>query len=351
MELGNQVGTHGLLAGAVALVAAALATTPSAWGGVVGGVPENRRGSQLRAEGGALLDVSGTVNETFRAYYAATGRDQDQAKRESYDLDDFGIDRPYASFGLQYGHQGEVFGVRLELLYMGISADATAKRDYYVGLMDDVKYRGVNYEHMKIPKGCDFSTDFTGGMGDVMLTFSPFTLEGDAVQFTPGVELGLVGIAGNYELDAGPATGTAVYQNPPVHFVVGGKSSSTVGIAAPMIGANATLTLGRLEGTRWETRGNFDVFAYDGSSKPFSSAREKDLDITFMSAGLESSLLFPLSDGTELEIGAAVRMMNLDGSIKAKEKKKEKIIQAHERFDKDIDFDLMTGLLFIGFRF
>lgn len=337
------LGVAGMMVAGVATVAR---------GEFVGGVPEHRQRSELRAEAGAVLDISGTVKETFRSYYAATGRHRDQATAESYDLDDFGVDAPYPGFGIHYDNQGKWLAFRLDFTYLNLSADAKAGRDYYIGLVDEVKYGGREYDNMKIPKGTDFTMDFSGGILDLVLSLTPFTLGAEGVfELTPILDIGVAGVAGQFDLDAGRARGTTVYQDPPVDFVVGGDSSGLVGIAAPMVGAGLELCIGNPEGVRWTTRGTVDVFAYDGSSKPFSSAREKDIDISFLMVGAETGLEIPLSATTDLTLGVRYQMMHLDGDIKSHEHETARIIAAHERFDKEVDFDVSMVLAFVGFRF
>lgn len=336
--------------GVAGMLVAGMAT--GARGEFVGGVPEHRRRSEWRAEAGGLLDLSGTVKETFRAYYAATGRHGDQATAETYDLDDFGVDAPYPAYGVHFDNQWRWLAFRMDFTFLSLSTEATASRDYYIGLFDDIRYRGRGYDHLMIPKGTELTTDFTGGYLDLVLSLTPFTVGAEGVfELTPIIDLGIAGVAGQFDLDAGNARGTTRYQDPPVEFVVGGKPSGLVGIAAPLVGGGLELCVGRPEGVRWTTRGTVDVFAYDGSSKPFSDAREKDLDISFLLAGAETGLEIPLSGSTDLTLGVRYQMMHLDGDIKSHERETARIIAAHERFDKEVDFDVSMLLFFIGVRF
>ena len=140
-------------------------------------------------------------------------------------------------------------------------ADAKARRDYYIGLGDDVRYGGRKYDHMKIPSGSSFSVDFRGGLMDGVISFTPVELAfSDTFSVVPSLDLGLAVFGGEWEIDAGEARGTATYQNPPVDFVVGGSSSSLVGAGAPMLGAGLEFRVGRSDWVQWVTRLNAGFF-------------------------------------------------------------------------------------------
>ncbi len=338
-----------------ALCAAVLAFASDASGEATWGAatPTDRQASWTVSIG-SVLDLSGTVDETFRAYYAATGQNSKQALAESYDLKDFGIDPPYRTFGVHFARQWNWLALRWNLLYLDMSADARAKRNYYIGLGDKVSYQGRRYDHMKIPKGSDFSIDFAGGLTDLLLSVTPVTIGlSDGVDLVPSLDVGLVLIGGNYEIDAGPARGTAVYQNPPVDFVVGGDSSSLVGAGAPMIGLGAELRVGDPGYVQWITRANAGFFTYDGGTKPFTSSshREKNLDVTFITAALDTSVILPMDERTCLSLGARLQYLSLDGDITSREHDDAAIIAARERFDKAIDLRMILASVYAGLTF
>lgn len=303
---------------------------------------------------GALLDVSGRVDETFRAYYKATGQDWKQSLAESYSLDDFGVDPPYETIGFHYGKQWTFWNFRWDLAYIGIDASATAKRDYYLGVGDDISYGGRSFDHMKIPAGSDFSLDFDGVLTSGLFAFTPFTLRfGENASFTPELDAGLVLVAGRYEVDAGRARGTAVYQNPPVDFVVGGSSDSLIGAGAPMVGLGGELRLGPEDWVQWVFRANVGYFSYSGSTKPFTSSghRAKDIDLDYFSLSFDAAVLLPMDEATCLEIGARLQYLDLSAEIKSKARDDAAIVAARERFDKSADFDAVSALVYVGIAF
>ena len=303
---------------------------------------------------GSLLDVSGHVDETFRAYYKASGQNWKQSLAESYSLDDFGVDPPYSTIGLHYEKQWTFWNFRWDLVRLGIDASAKAKRDYYIGVGDDIRYRGKTYDHLKIPKGSSFSLDFDGFLTSGLFALTPFTLWiDDGLSFTPELDAGLVLLAGKYKIDAGKARGTAVYQNPPVDFVVGGSSDSFIGAGAPMIGLGGELRLGPEDWIQWIFRANLGYFSYSGSTKFFTSSshRAKDLDLDYFSLSFDAAVLLPMTEHTCLEIGARLQYMDLSAEIKSKERDDAAIVAARERFDKKADFDAVSLLFYAGVTF
>lgn len=317
--------------------------------------PENRD-SEWRIYIGAISSLSGTVDETFRAFYAATGQDYKQALAESYDLKDFNIKAPYTLIGLHYDKDWKWWSFKWDMLFFEIDSDAVAKRDYYIGVGDDIGYGGRKYDHLMIPRGDSFSIDLVGAMSDFIFSFTPFTFfygEDEAMRLTPSLDIGLTLIGGQYEIDDGNPRGTTVYQNPPVDFVIGGKSSSIVGGGAPKIGLGGTFTVGKDGNTQWITHADIGYFSYDGSTKPFTSSghREKDLDISILSLNAETGFSLPISDGMAFTGGIRLQLLDISGEIKSKHKDAAKIIASRERFDKKIDLTMTMAMLYIGLAY
>ena len=312
------------------------------------------RDSHFSVSYGSLLSVSGKVDETFRAYYKASGQDSKQSLAESWELDDFGIDAPYSCWGVHLEHIWRWASLRLDVSLFDLDASSRAKRDYYIGLEDDISWGGRKFDHLKIPKGTPFSVDFAGGMGALAAAITPVTLEFDeTVKLIPEFDAGIMAVAGDWKIEAGKPRGTATYQNPPVDFVVGGSSSAFIGAGAPFVGGGAELRVGRDDYVQWVTRATAGIFSYSGSTKPFtnSSHREKDLDLDLFTLAFDTSVLLPMDERTCLALGLKVQWLTLDGSIKSKEKDDAAVIAARERFDKDVDIDLLLGQLYVGITF
>ena len=316
-------------------------------------LPEDRN-AKWSLSYGSLLDISGHVDETFRAYYKASGQNWKQSLAESYSLSDFGVDAPYSTMGLSYEKQWTFWNFRWDLVRLSLDASATAKRNYYLGVGDDIHYGGRSYDHLKIPKGSRFSLDFDGFLTSGAFALTPFTFWlGEELSFTPELDAGLVLVLGKYKIDAGKARGTAVYQNPPVDFVVGGSSDSFIGAGAPMIGFGGELRLGAEDWIQWIFRANLGYFSYSGSTKPFTSSghRAKDLDLDYFSLTFDAAVDLPMTETTCLELGARLQYMDIAAEIKSKEKDDAAIVAARERFDKKADFDAVSLLFYAGVTF
>lgn len=334
------------------LAAAALA---SADGGAEWGkqIPADRD-SALSVSYGTMFGLKGHVDETFRAFYRATGQDSKQALAESYSLEDFGVDDAYTVYGLRYEERWSLFDLRCDLTLLSLDADADARRDYYIGLGDEIKWGGRSFDHLKIPKGTHFSIDFSGALLSVEGAFTPVSLLfGDDIRLTPELDFGLVLVGGRYKVDAGPTRGAAVYQNPPVDFAVGGHSSSFIGAGAPMVGLGAELRVGPDDWVQWITRANIGYFSYDGSTKPFTSSshREKEIELGYLSLAFDTSVVLPMDESTCLQVGLRLQYMDIDAEIRSKDRDVASIVAARERFDKSADFKAFTALLYAGVTF
>ncbi len=317
--------------------------------------PENRD-SQWRLYFGAITSIKGTVDETFRAFYAATGQDYKQSLAESYDLTDFNVDGPYTTIGFHYDHAWKYWAFKWDMLFFDISTDATAKRDYYIGVGDDISYGGRDYDHLMIAKGDDFSIDLLGTMSDFMFSFTPITFfygGDDAMRLTPSLDLGIVLVGGQFNIDDGNPRGSTVYQNPPVDFVIGGESKSFIGAGAPKIGLGATFVAGRDGDPQWVSHAEFGYFSYDGSTKAFTSSshREKELDISMFSLSAETGFVLPLGNALALTGGLRLQFLSIEGEIRSKDKDAAEVIAARERFDKSVDFTMTTAMVYLGLTY
>lgn len=320
-----------------------------------GATPENRD-SQWRLQLGMIASISGSVDETFRAFYAATGQDYKQALAESYDLKDFNVKAPYYTLGFHYERDWKWWAFKWDMMFFDIEADAVARRDYYIGVGKDISYHGRHYDHLMIPRGDNFSADVAGCMSDLLFSFTPVTFfygGDDSMRLTPSVDIGLVLFGAQYKIDDGAPRGSTVYQNPPVDFVIGGKSSSIIGGGAPKIGLGGTFTSGRDGERQWITHADIGYFSYSGSTKPFTSSshRAKDLDLSMFSINAETGFSFPLSNGMALTTGLRLQFLDISGEIKSKAKETSRVIADRERFDKSVDFTMVTTIFYVGLAY
>ncbi len=67
--------------------------------------------------------------------------------------------------------------------------------------------------------------------------------------------------------------------------------------------------------------------------------------------GAETGFVLPLGDSIALTGGLRLQFLNLSGEIKTKDKSKEEIIAARERFDKSVDFTITTAMIYVGLTY
>ncbi|MGI6496468.1 MAG: hypothetical protein ACOX5G_10365 [Kiritimatiellia bacterium] len=319
-----------------------------------GNVCTEQRDARWSFTYGMVADMNGDVTETTRPYYDAVGRSADNALAERYSLADFDIDSGYSLFGVQFDKHYRFFSFHGSLSLLDLSTSTTAKRHYYLSVYDDIDYGGQTYDHLMIRDGQPFDAEFFGGILGLSFDFTPFTLSfAEWARIAPFVDIGLMGIVGQYEIDAGNPVGTTVYQNPPVDFVVGGHAESLIGIGAPQVGFGGEFTLGWDDGLQWVNRVGFDFFAYDGDTDLLTSSkhRSKRADVTLTTLTWESTVLIPLESLRALSVGLRIQAMEFDGSITSDAKDTKTVIARRERFNKDIAFDMATVLLTAGFTF
>lgn len=312
-----------------------------------------RRDASVRVLAGAIIRIEGTVRETSRLFYTVTGREASQLTREDYDLEDFGMDSGYGTFGLSTETAWTFLAFESDLLYLGLDTSSTAARNYYIGV-NSVAFGGADYEYMQIPAGRSFDVRIQGIMADLRCLITPCTLRiSEAFQATPWVSLGLFLVGGAYEIDAGTATGLVQYQNPPETFVVGGYGDGALGGGLPEIGIGGEMRLGSEDAAHLLLRANYAVCSYNGSTDwlTVSSHRRKDIDLDHTNLRLSASLEFPFESGRALSIGARFQLIDTEASITSQGGTVEEIVARRERFDKEVDFRMSIAAATLGVRF
>lgn len=304
--------------------------------------------------GGAILSIKGTVDETFRLLYDVQGTPDKQSRAESYSLSDFSVSGPYPSFGLQAEKAWRFVTFRWSLDLVNVAEDAVARRNYYIGVGKTIPYGGREYDHLMITEGNSFSMDFFGGFSELLWSITPFTLWFDEqVSLTPSLDLGLSLIGGSYTIDAGESIGTTVYQNPPVDFVIGGKSSGFVGVGAPTVGLGLSLRAGPSDGIQWVTDAHVGYFAYDGRTDFLTTAdhRRKEADVQLYKLSVQSLVTIPINERNAFTLGLRGQFLNFRGTFSSSEKTPDRVLEARERFDKDVDLRMVNLWLLMGLTF
>ena len=340
------------------IVLAALATVQAAamgafagveWGGVL---PENRT-QNIRVQAGAVLEFEGMVSETTRKLYDVTGSANSQALAETYGTSDFNLDGPFGALGLSMDVAWSFFRLELDTMFLSPSVSTVAKRDYYLGIGDEIEYGGARYDHLKIPKGTEFSADLFGNVTELTMFFVPVGFRiGESVAVNPSFGAGLLFFGGRYEIDAGDSTGVVQYQNPPEDFVVGGNASGFVGMGAPQWGPGVELRMGRPGGVAFDLQAHYLFCQFNGSTAFFTTAdhRDKDLEFDHTNFRLRGQVELPLRRGA-WNVGVTAQFVDTDGTIESSATDPAEIIARRERFDKEFTFRLQSLFATVGFSF
>lgn len=328
--------------------------TTSAFAGIRAGrdLPAERDAG-LRITAGAIVSIRGSVEETSRLFYTVTGQQASQLTREDYDIEDFGMDGGYATLGLSTETAWKFFTLQSDFMLLDMDTESTAIRNYYIGV-DSVSFGGVDYDYMQIPAGRPFTANLTGAILEMRGLITPFTFHSaDSFRATPWLSLGLFVMGGSYEINAGTATGLIQYQNPPETFVVGGTADGSVGAGLPEIGVGGELRFGRDDAAHLVIQGNFAVCRYNGSTDWLTSAshREKDIDLNHMNIKAAASLEIPFESGRALSAGIHLQLIDTEATVTSQGGTVQEIIAARERFDKEVDFRMLSAGGSLGLRF
>jgi len=103
------------------------------------------------------------------------------------------MDHSYVSIGFEFENNGKYFTFMVDAAFMNLITETTARRNYYIGVGDEVEYNGAEYTNMKIPAGTPFSMDITGCRSDLRCLFTPFALKpAETVRFSPWLNLSVM---------------------------------------------------------------------------------------------------------------------------------------------------------------
>ncbi|NCC50713.1 MAG: hypothetical protein EOM20_05795 [Spartobacteria bacterium] len=329
----------------------------------------NDRSFTLEGSVGTLRFDKGTIEETKRAYDNSGNNEDYKAYLSKYTLEELGFDGSYPTFGLFVEKQWKFLSLQLDAEYSHPTASATAdmhptasgvpdrQKGYYIGV-NKVTYQGKDYEYMFIPNGQDFDADIQSGIVELKALITPCHLTGgDTLAITPWVYLGLMGVWGSYEIDAGPARGLVQYEVPPETYVVGGKGSGDAGGAIPEIGfgGEVRVSLGPMRGGNAQLvfLGEVGFFKFKGSTDTlgFDSRREKDLDLDYMNMELRLMLELPLWEHCDFVIGASLEKVTATADLDSANRSVEDQEELSEKYDKHIELETTQLRVMAGFRF
>ncbi len=313
-----------------------------------------QRNSRLQLSIGQVRQLDVLVEETTRAFYDVTGREADQERAQTFDGSDFNMEDGYLTLGLKWENARKYFTWQAETALMNPSTEAVARRNYYIGIGRSVDYEGKSYDNMLIPEGDEFEVSVLGGTLELRSQFTPFTLRlGDNLRIIPWAELGIFTFMGNYKLDAGEPRGSTVYQNPPVDFVIGGRTRGFAGMGLPEWGGGGEIRLGSDDGASLSLRGSYTVCEYSGGTRFFTSSshREKSIDLSHRNVRLQAHVELPTVSGRAWLLGARYQKIKSAALIESTGETAEEIIERRERFDKQVEFAYESFEFLAGFTF
>ena len=314
----------------------------------------SRRNSRLQLSVGQVRQIDFIIEETTRAFYDVTGREDDQERAQIFDGSDFNMEEGYLTLGVKWENARKYFTWKAEASVMNPSTEAEARRNYYISIGREVEYEGKLYDHMFIPEGDEFEVEIIGGTLELRSQITPFTLQPvQNLRIIPWVELGLFTFIGQYILDAGEPRGSKTYQIPPVDFVEGGRSRGFAGMGLPEWGAGGEVRIGNDDGYVVSLSGSYTVCEYRGGTRFFTSSRhrEKRLDLNHRNIRLQANVELPTASGRAWLVGARYQRVNSDALIESTGETVEEIIERRERFDKEIEFDYESLEFLVGFTF
>ena len=319
------------------------------WGGCL--VPGHNQ--NLRFTAGAILQFEGMIAETTRKLYDVTGHTWKQEGAESYNTSDFNLDGPYGTLGFSLDMAWSFLRLQLDSSFLNPSTTATARRDYYIAVGDDIEYQGQSYDHLMIPQGTPFSADLTGNMTELNFLFVPVGFKaGDILRINPSLDLGVLLFGGRYSIDAGETTGVKTYQNPPEDFAIGGSSGGFAILGTPQWGPGVDIRLGKPEGVQCDLQVHYLFANFNGSTAwlTTSDAMEKNLELNHQNLRVRGQIEIPMKRAA-LNVGVQVQMIDTDGSVTAVADTPEEVLQLQERFDKDFNFKVDSVLATVGLTF
>jgi hypothetical protein len=308
----------------------------------------------IRGTFGQISELEAMVQETTRSYYDTVGESFRQADAENYNLNDFGLDDGYATVGISLEKAWNYFTFQFDANIMNPKVDTVAQRNYYIGIGEAIEYGGSSYHNMKIPEGTRFTMDILSGTTELRGLITPFTFRPiDSFRFTPWIDTGLFMFLGQYDLDAGPSTGVAEYLRPVEYFVVGGQSKGFLGMGLPELGLGGEFRIGTDDGPNIVLQGHYAVCEYEGSTGYLTSSkhREKNVDLEHVNYRARCSMEFPFQGGRAFVLGVQYQHVESEASITASAETPEEIIATQERFDKEVQFKIVSVSAMAGFTF
>lgn len=300
---------------------------------------------------GARSPIEGRVEETVRPFDDVREEGDPQAP-ESFSFDELGLSESDSTYGLSLEYQWKWVTLFIDSTFMEATATGSAPRDLFLGVKE-IRFGGQTYEYQQIPEGSAYEGFLDMLIINARTAFTPVTLNaGGNAEFVPWVFVGLFTLAGQFDIDAGPALGVIPYENPPRNYVIGGSSDGDAVAATPEIGLGGELTFRTGERSRLTFQGNVGFLELSASTGDFgiSSRNEKDIDLDYTTYDARVYYEFPMTDGADFLVGLRYYYVDIDALSEAQDRTPEEIAELREKFNKQVDFHVDTLVLSVGFR-
>jgi hypothetical protein len=308
--------------------------------------------SRLTFSYGELDPFDASVRETDRPINELRAENQ-RDNAEFYSIEDFGFEQSHDIWGIAYEYAWKHVSIFADTSRFSADAVATAPRDLFLSV-DEIGFDGRTFDYQAIPVGTLYDAELTTNLLNTRVAYTPWTFApGGTVQFVPWVHLGVVYLAADFDIDAGPALGVQLYENPPREYVINGSGSGDVSGAGPELGFGGELTARLGERSRLVLQANASVFQISATTGElgFSSRREKALDYDYRAADLRLYFETPITAGSLFLVGLQYKWLDIDALSEALERPEDEVLELREKFNKDIHLDMSTVNLTIGFRF
>lgn len=307
------------------------------------------RSFSFEVSAGYIQSLDGSVKETKRAYSDGRGPESFSRYLENYDLNELGFDDGYYSTGFALEKKWTYVTLGFGLNYSQMDASGTAEREPFA-IGTDVSFNGDSYDYMLIEQGADYEVDLDLLLLDLSLDITPFHWVSSErwVSFSPWFHLGLLGVVGDYSINAGPAKGVTTYEFHPYDYVINGSGSDVVGGAIPEIGVGGELRLGL-----WETQNRmadlvlqaeYFLLDMDTSLGSFGvdARNDKDISIDYSGYSLDATLEIPISEQRDFLVGLRFRRLEGNADIEAKRRSEDEQDARREKYDKKVNIEFDT---------
>jgi len=240
--------------------------------------------------------------------------------------------------------------------YTKLEASGRANREPFALGVGGVSYQGKDYDYMLIEQGQKYDAEIQTGIFIFDLKWTPFHIVSDEryITFAPWLHLGLLGVIGHYDIDAGPAKGVTTYEFHPYDYVVGGSADGFNGGAVPDIGFGGEVKLGLkpMEDRMMNLVLQWQYFFLDMDTSLGSfgidSRNDKDISVDYSGFEMNAILEIPLNEDRDLLVGLRYRHTEANVDVDAKRRSQSSQDSLKEKYDKKATLEFDTFFATVG---